>query len=312
MNNKFLGIDFGGTKINFAVLQGNKVTKQIKIATGKVNSVNDIVRKINEGVNLIGSDNFVAIGIGIAGMVDQVRGVGVYLTNLGKLRNVPLAKVVSNEFSTPVYIDNDVDVALIAESKLGNLKGVSNAVFISVGTGVGGAILISHKVYIGKNGFAGEIGHVTVRQNGLKCNCGKKGCLETESSGTAIERYVRSRIKRGRKTSIDKIDAKRIAFFAKHGDTLALEAFHNAARYLALTSGNLINVFNPEKVILGGGLIESGLILNEVRKLVKKYALPMFLKEVSIEESALKNNAGAIGAALLAMERFSGKNIYIY
>ncbi len=312
MDKLFLGVDFGGTKVNFTVMKGREFINLVKIRTGSISSVYDIVDKVSVGVERIGINKINAIGIGIAGMVDQIKGVGVYLTNLGKLTNVNLADILSEKFGVPVFIDNDVDAALIAEKELGALKGIRNAVFISVGTGVGGGILIGGKIYIGKNGFAGEFGHITVRENGLKCNCGKRGCLETESSGTGIERYVRNRIKRGWKTRIDKIEAKRIAVFAKSGDVLATKAYQNAVHYLALTTGNLINIFNPEKVIFGGGVVESGLIVEAVKNLVSKYALPAFLREVKIEKSILKGNTGAIGAALLARDRSSGKNIYIY
>jgi len=312
MDRLFLGIDFGGTKINFVALENNKFINIIKIPTGHISSVYDIVRRVKVGTDKIGIKNISAVGIGIAGMVDQIKGIGVYLTNLGKLTNVHLVDILSKEFNLPVFIDNDVDAALIAEKELGVLKGVRNALFISVGTGVGGAILIGGKIYIGKNGFAGEFGHITVRENGLKCNCGKRGCLETESSGTGIERYVKNRIRKGWKTKIDKVDAKRIAAFAKSGDLLAYKAYQNAIHYLALTTGNLINIFNPEKVVFSGGVVESGLIVENVKGIINKYALPMFLKEVKIEKSAFASKAGAIGAALLAKERFEEKDIYIY
>ncbi len=312
MNKVFLGIDFGGTKVNFTVIEKDRFTDVVKIPTGTINSVNDIVNRVTIGTNKIGLKNIQAIGVGIAGMVDPIKGVGVYLTNLGKLTDVYLADILSKKLNVPVFIDNDVDAALIAEKELGVLQDVRNAIFISVGTGVGGGILIGGKVYIGKNGFAGEFGHITVRENGLKCNCGKRGCLETESSGTGIERYVRNRIKKGWKTRIDRIDAKSIAVFAKSGDLLARKAYQNAVHYLALTTGNLINIFNPEKIVFGGGVVEAGLIVENIDGIIGRYALPAFLREVKIEKSALRNNTGAIGAAILARERFNGKDIYIF
>ena len=277
MDKVFLGVDFGGTKINFTVLKNNEYIDLIKIPTGHISSAEDIVSRVNVGIDKIGLKNIQAVGIGIAGMVNPIKGIGVYLTNLGKLTNVHLVDILSKKLNLPVFIDNDVDAALIAEKELGVLQDVRNAVFISVGTGVGGGILIGGKIYLGKNGFAGEFGHITVRENGLKCNCGKRGCLETESSGTGIERYVWNRIKRGWKTKIDRIDAKRIAEFAKSGDLLALKAYQNAVHYLALTAGNLINIFNPEKVVFGGGVVESGLIVENIKDIIDKYALPAFL-----------------------------------
>ncbi len=313
MNEGYLGIDFGGTKVKFAVTD-KKLTplKIFSFPTGKIEKPDDIVSVVKSGFSKAGKISRIrSVGMGIAGMVNPWKGVAVFLTNLGGLSNVPLSLMLFDALKVPVFIDNDVNVALLGESRAGVLENVKNAIFIAVGTGVGGAILLSKKLYVGKDGFAGEFGHITVRPNGLKCNCGKRGCLETEASGKGIERFVLNRIKRGAKTEIDKIDAKRIAYFAKKGDPLAIKAFENAAKYLAMTTGNLINIFNPEFVVFGGGVTESGLIVENVRRLLPDYALKSFLQSARITESILKNDAGAIGAAHLAFERLTGENVYV-
>ncbi len=313
MDEGYLGVDFGGTKVKFAV--ADKKLKPLKIfsfPTGKIEKSDDIISVIRKGFSEASKISRIrAVGIGIAGMVNPWKGVAVFLTNLGGLSDVPLSSLLSDTLGVPVFIDNDVNVALFGESRAGVLKNVKNALFVAVGTGVGGAILLSEKLYVGKDGFAGEFGHITVRLNGLKCNCGKRGCLETESSGKGIERFVLNRKRRGAKTEIDKIDAKRIAYFAKRGDPLAVKAFENAVKYLAMATGNLINIFNPEFVVFGGGVTESGLIVEKIRKLLPEYALKSFLPSVRITESILKNDAGAIGAAHLSFERLTGKDVYV-
>ncbi len=313
MNEGYLGIDFGGTKVKFAVLtKENKVVRIFSVPTGDIVKSSDIVSIVNRGFVKASKDvHILAAGIGIAGMVKPREGIAAFLTNLGGLTNVPIVQLVSERLKVPVFLDNDVNVALLGESRAGILRNVKDAIYIAVGTGVGGAILLSGKIYLGKDGFAGEFGHITVRPNGLKCNCGKRGCLETEASGKGIERFVFNRIKRGEKTSIDKIDAKRIAYFAKRGDKLAVKAFENAAHYLALTTGNLINIFNPEMVVFGGGVTESDLIIERVKSFLPRYALKSFLTDVKIVPGKLKNDAGAIGGTYLAAERLSGRTVYV-
>ncbi len=311
MKKYYMGIDFGGTKVRFALFSDSNLERIFTFPTGHIKSEKDITKIILTGLEESGAGNKLkSIGIGIAGMVNPFTGVAAFLTNLGGLTNVPLAEMLSNATGIPVYLDNDVNVALLGESRFGVLKGKKNALYIAVGTGVGGAILLSGKIYVGRDGFAGEFGHITVRENGLKCNCGKHGCLETESSGTGIERFVRNRIKRGTKTAIDEISAKRIAYFAKRGDKLAIDAFENAVHYLALVTGNLINIFNPEAIVFGGGVAESGLIVDNVREILPKYTLKEFLPDVEILLTKLKNNAGTIGAARLAFEKVNGLDVY--
>lgn len=312
----FLGIDFGGTKINFVLLTNNKIIYKMGILTGKIVSGDDIVQKILTGVTKVEQKTSIhpsAIGIGLAGMVNRTTGQIIFLPNIGKIKDFPIVEHLSKKLSIPTFLENDVNAALLGEACLGAAQNKQNVVFISVGTGIGGAILIAGRIYTGKNGLAGEIGHLTVQENGLLCNCGKRGCLETVASGKGIERYVTSEITKGVKTEMMgcKITAKKIAQFAKHGDKLALRAYSQASHYLGKICGNIINILNPEIIILGGGVVESGLILRNTIKVTKNYALASSLKDIKIMSSSLKNDAGAIGAAFLAETLKSKKDIYI-
>ncbi len=312
----FLGIDFGGTKINFVLLKNNKIIYKTRISTGKIDSGDDIVQKILTGVTKAEqktSTHPSAIGIGLAGMVNRTTGQIIFLPNIGKIKDFPIIEHLSKKLSVPAFLENDVNTALLGEAYLGAAQNKQNVVFISVGTGIGGAILIASRIYTGKNGLAGEIGHLTVQENGLVCNCGKRGCLETVASGKGIERYVTNEITKGVKTEMMgcKITAKKIAQFAKHGDKLALIAYDQASHYLGKICGNIINILNPEIIILGGGVVESGLILKNTIKVTKNYALPSSLKDIKIVRSVLKNDAGAIGAAFLAKALKSKRDIYI-
>ncbi|MEA3312845.1 MAG: ROK family protein [Caldisericota bacterium] len=312
----FLGIDFGGTKINFVLLKNNEIFYKRRILTGKIASGDDIVRKILTGVTKIEQKTSIlpsAIGIGLAGMVNHTSGQITFLPNIGKIKDFPIIEHLSKKISVPAFLENDVNTALLGEACIGAAQNKQNVVFVSVGTGIGGAILIAGRIYTGKKGLAGEIGHLTVQENGLLCNCGKRGCLETVASGKGIERYVTSEITKGKKTEmIDcKITAKKIAQFAKRGDKLALQAYDQASHYLGKICGNIINILNPEIIIFGGGVVESGLILRNTIRETKNYAMPSSLKDIKIVRSVLKNDAGAIGAAFLAKILKSKRDIYI-
>ncbi len=311
----FLGVDFGGTKINFILIRNREIVYKRKVPTGRVNFGKDVVKKIAFEIKNIEEKTSItpyAVGVGLAGMVDHRKGRVIFLPNIGKIKDFPFTENLSEKIGIPVFLENDTNTALIGEAQIGIAQNKKDAIFIAIGTGIGGAILISHKIYTGKNGLAGEIGHITVQENGLLCNCGKRGCLETVASGNGIERYVRKKIEQGAKTKIKKqeITAERIAKLAKQGDKLAIKAYKRASHYIGKVCGGLINVFDPEIIILGGGVTESGLILKEVKKEIRKYALPALLKDTEITTSILKNDAGAIGAAFLAQINESGKNIY--
>jgi len=312
----FLGIDFGGTKINFVLLKNNKIVYKMRIPTGKIDSGDDIVQKILAGVTKVEQKTSIhpsAIGIGLAGMVNRTTEQIIFLPNIGKIKDFLIIERLSKKLSIPIFLENDVNTALLGEVYLGAAQNKQNAVFVSVGTGIGGAILIGSRIYTGKNGLAGEIGHLTVQENGLLCNCGKRGCLETVASGKGIERYVTKEIAKGVKTEMTgcKITAKKIAQFAKHGDKLALRAYEQASHYLGKICGSIINILNPEVIILGGGVVESGLILKNTIKVTKNYALAASLKDIKIVRSMLKNDAGAVGAAFLAESLKSKRDIYI-
>jgi glucokinase len=309
MANKAIGVDFGGTKINFVLLNKNKIEKSYRIKTGKIKNKIDIIKKIISGIEKLGGD-FEAVGIGMAGMINHYNGEATFLTNLGGISHFFIRDELEKIVKKPVHIENDVNVALFGESRLGAMKGYKHGILIAVGTGIGGAIMLSGKLYTGRDGFAGEFGHITAKGNGLKCGCGKRGCLETTSSGSGIERYVKNRLK-ARKTCIDKISAERIILCAESGDALALEAVENASYYLARISGDLINVFNPEIVVYGGGVAESTFMYRRVVNKIPQFALPELFKNVIITRGALKNNAGAIGAALLAGAITREEEVYI-
>jgi glucokinase len=183
----------------------------------------------------------------------------------------------------------------------------------SVGTGVGGALIVDGHLYVGRHGFAGEMGHLPMVDRGLLCGCGRHGCLETVASGTGIERYVRRALARGSKSLMtveNAGSARTIAEFAHGGDALARAAFRQAARCLGRAAATLVNTLDPDMVVLGGGVAESGLLMDEMKRVAERRSLPLLFEGVKFAMAHYKNDAAAVGAALLAGQLLDGQAVY--
>ncbi|MCD6453054.1 MAG: ROK family protein, partial [Dehalococcoidales bacterium] len=195
---------------------------------------------------------------------------------------------------------------------LGVGRGVSNLIYLTLGTGIGGAIIIDDKLYIGASGSAGELGHMTIDINGPRCNCGNIGCWEAMASGTAIAREAVARIGCGEPSALtdmvegklEDITTEKVARAARQGDRLSQEVVHNAAVYLGIGMVNLVNIFNPEMIIVGGGMAPMGdQMLNPARQLVRERAFPISARAVRIVPTKLGNDAGMLGAASFAFQQ---------
>lgn len=309
-----IGIDIGGTNIGAGLLDENlNIVYKREIPTNKdkgydfiesqiILIIEDMISKASELGQKIDS-----IGIGIPGIADVTGDKVIYCTNLN-LVNVSLGKNLRDKFSIPVFIENDATVAGIAEAALGVTKGYPNSVFITIGTGVGGGIIINHKVYAGSHGIGSEIGHMIVGENFYDCNCGNNGCLETFVSSTAIQKYVINEIENGftgtilleKVNDIKEIDTKLIFECAKLGDELSNKAVNRMVKYLTIGIVNIINIIDPEIIAIGGGVAKAGdFLLDKIKALLPRYIL---LKELSFGEiklGKLGNDAGIIGAAML-------------
>jgi glucokinase len=312
------GVDIGGTKVTFILWSGDAIAHRVVLPYGARSSrefsalilkgMGDLcLRAKGAGTSIMGT------GIGCAGMVDQKSGVLLFPPNMPGVRDVALADIVSGATGAPAYLENDANCALFAEWVSGVAVGRRNVVMFSVGTGVGGALITDGHLYVGCHGFAGEIGHLPIVERGLKCGCGRHGCLETVASGTGIERYVTSALARGSKSLMMMEDAKSartISQFAHNGDLLAQQAFKRAARYLGRAAAALINTLDPDMVVLGGGVAESGLLMDEMKRVAQRRSLPLLFEDIEFAMAHYRNDAGAVGAALLADQLLQGKTVY--
>lgn len=231
--------------------------------------------------------------------------------NLPGWHDIPLKDLMQREFNLPVHLENDATVAALGEHRFGGGVGIDNLIYICVGTGIGGGIMIDGQLYHGASGSAGEIGHMTIDINGPRCNCGNSGCWETLASGAALAREAVKQIEAGAQTSIlnfadgelEKVSARRVFLAAQDGDRLANELISRTGYYLGVGLVNIVNIFNPQLILIGGGLSRMGqLLLEPATKVVRERAYELPARAVRIELARLGADAEALGAAALVLE----------
>ncbi len=309
-----IGIDLGGTKILIGLVEkeSGKVVSHIKKKTKKEKGPENIVRKMVEGVEELLEESgksfteISSIGIGSAGQIDRKNGVIIGAPNLD-CYNLNLKEILQNKFNIPVFVGNDVEVATIGEQKFGAGKGCADFVCVFVGTGIGSAIVKNGHIIYGATGTAGELGHIIVDLNGRPCACGAHGCLEAYASRSAIETRIEGALKKGRKSCISEyleegkaITSSMIRKSIEREDELVTQCVSEASEYLSGGLASVINLINPELIILGGGLIEAvDYFYKQTIKKAKSKSLPVPAEKIRFSKTILGDYSGVIGAALL-------------
>lgn len=309
-----IGIDLGGTKILIGLVEkeSGKVVSHIKKKTKKEKGPENIVRKMVEGVEELleeSGESFTeisSIGIGSAGQIDRKNGIIIGAPNLD-CYNLNLKEILQNKFNIPVFVGNDVEVATIGEQKFGAGKGCADFVCVFVGTGIGSAIVKNGHIIYGATGTAGELGHIIVDLNGRPCACGAHGCLEAYASRSAIETRIEGALKKGRKSCISEyleegkaITSSMIRKSIEREDELVTQCVSEASEYLSGGLASVINLINPELIILGGGLIEAvDYFYKQTIKKAKSKSLPVPAEKIRFSKTILGDYSGVIGAALL-------------
>ena len=317
-----IGVDLGGTKILSAVVDAQgKVIGQAKKSThaekGPTAVIKRIEKAMNEAVEAAGvqKDHVEAIGVGAPGVVDSNRGIVVQLTNLPGWHNVPLAKVLQEWRAVPVVVSNDVRVAAVGEHRVGAGQGVHSMVAVFVGTGIGGGVILNDRLWTGWRASAGEVGHMVVLADGpYAVGSGIRGSIEALASRSAIERELRAGLAAGRRSILpellkeknsDTITSGILAKAVSRNDPLTIEVLRRAAYYLGLHASALINAFDPEMLIYGGGVIEAlgDWLLPQICEVARQHAInKVNLNQVKIVTAKLGDQAGVIGAALMAFD----------
>ena len=313
---KRIGIDVGGTNVKIALVDDNgKIIYSNSVPTYAkmgyeytVNNIKQAIKDLMKETNTTPSD-IEGIGFDFPGQVDCKTGVVKLAPNIPGWVNVPIAQMIEDEFHIPTRIDNDVRCAALGELKFGAGRGCENFICITVGTGIGSGIVINGKVVRGATNAAGELGHIKLQMNGGPiCGCGDTGCLEAFASGPAIFAMAQEYIKGGKSTKFREMAAVEggeitpymVAKAAEEGDPVAKRIFEIVGEYIGIGLTSVINLLNPERVIIGGGVAESGeLLLGPIRKTIKERAMVVAGNAVEIVPAQLGNSAGVIGASML-------------
>lgn len=317
-----LGVDVGGTKVAAAPVDrdGNQLAETFVEPTrteSLAGFLTGMEASLKRALAEFAMYEPVALGLACAGTVDSERGVVVASPNL-PLSDVPLAALLEKPLGLTVVLENDANAAVRAEATVGVAAGLRHVVMLALGTGVGGGLWLDGRVYRGANGGAAELGHLIVRAGGLPCPCGSHGCLEMYASGRALVRYAAARAgdaaadPSGDLTALQEqgqLTGGAVTRLARAGDKAALEAVHELARWLGVGLVSVTNAFDPEMIVVGGGVSDLGeLLIAPARDAVRKVAMPPGRERVRIEAAILGNRAGLAGAALTAWE-FLGEKV---
>jgi glucokinase len=314
-----IGIDLGGTKTAGIVLHKGEMEENYRIETDS-SSQDSVLQGLLQVCSYLlerASDkgfSVEAVGLGIAGFIDFERGVVTDAPN-HPLRNAPVKDILEQSSGLPVFVDNDANVAALAEARLGAGKGSRHLVHLTLGTGIGGGIIMDGEIYRGALGAAGELGHMIVLEDGPPCNCGARGCLESLASGVAIYRRVRELAESGVKNPITEafladskgFNAQVLCRYADDGDDHALQILKEAGRHLGTGIASLVNIFNPDVVTLSGGLLGCFHHMEaDMRASFAESAIPISRSHVRILTGTLGDYGGLLGAAILASEGVRG------
>ena len=311
-----IGVDLGGTNIVVGSMpfDGSCELAMRSLPTkpeeGSTAVVDRIVQMVEDVIANVGADtgavreDFLGLGIGAPGPLDRQGGIVVFAPNLG-WRNFPLRQQISQRVRLPATLDNDANCATLGEWWCGAAKGRRNVVGITIGTGIGGGLILGGRLYHGASDVAGEIGHMTIDSTGRRCKCGNYGCLEAYASGPAIAERAREALSGNGTSQLlaladgdpARITAQVVYEAAKHGDPTAREVVRDTARFLGIGISNLLNVVNPDMVVVAGGVTQAGDALFEpLRAEVKRRAFMPAVEACEIVPGALPLSAGVVGA----------------
>jgi glucokinase len=299
-----LALDYGGTKHTAALLA---VGKRAWLACERVYSPPgadahyDQMAMLKLARELLArtKGKLVAIGVSFGGPVDATTGTVQLSHHVSGWGDTPLKNQLQAEFGVPAAVDNDANVAALGEWKFGAGQGCASLLYVTVSTGIGGGWVLNGQIYTGADGMAGEIGHIVVRPGGAECVCGKHGCLEVEACGPAIARKMRERLETGETSEVlDQVTGESVARAAQRGDPLAQQVLDDAACMLGIGLGGAINLMNPQRIVLGGGVTKSGERWWRIaRETARTHALPQM--RVDIQPAALGDDAPLWGAVAL-------------
>ncbi|MFT8312657.1 MAG: ROK family protein [Clostridium sp.] len=306
-----IGIDLGGTKISGALsdVDGN-VLSQYTLPTNAFEGETAVLERVIKVIDKVLNDgnktaeDIKAIGIGSPGPLDAKNGIIITTPNL-PFKNFKLVDPIKDKFGVSTYLDNDGNVAAVGEFVFGAGQGTKNMVFVTVSTGIGGGAVLNGQIYRGNTSNALEIGHMTLEKDGPRCNCGNYGCAEALASGTAIGKRGKEAVLGEEPTSLknyDDVTSYEVFLEAKKGDKVASEILDKSLNYLGICVANLIVTFDPEMVVIGGGVSKGGdIVFDKVKEVVNTRCFKAMAESCKIVPAGLGTDAGVMGAVALAV-----------
>ncbi len=311
-----VGVDLGGTKILTALAdEAGNIIARVRKSTESNKGYRVVINQIKESITEVIEQGEVdlarvmGVGLGIPGPVETEKGIIKQTANL-PLDNVNIKEELQ-DLRFPIFLENDANAAGLGEKCFGAGKGAKDLIYVTISTGIGAAIIVNDKIFHGASTGAGEVGHMTiVPDSKLECGCGNYGCWEVLASGTALNRMGREAVRAGKETlilelvegNIELIDGAIIAKAYKQGDQVAIDIINQVAMYLGIGFANLINIFNPDTIVVGGGVSQSlDLLEEEMISVIKKRALTSLVEKVKIVPADLGSDAGVVGAIATAL-----------
>lgn len=308
----YIGIDLGGTNIAVGLVsEEGKIVGKKSVKTNAKRPFKDILKDMSDCVLSlleelnVSLDEVNSIGIGTPGSVDSKNGVLIYANNFAEKENIRMREIIQSYIDKPVYMTNDANAAALGEVVAGAAKGYKNVVVITLGTGVGGGIIINGQLYEGQYSAGAELGHIMLIHGGEQCSCGRKGCWEAYASATALIRQTKRAMELHPESymneiaTLDNVSGRTAFIAAKHGDFAGKAVVDKYTQYIAEGLVDIINIFRPEILIIGGGICNEGdYLLNPIREFLRKHSYGGDLHpEQKLAVAALGNDAGIIGAA---------------
>ncbi|HIC89666.1 MAG TPA: ROK family protein [Anaerolineae bacterium] len=309
-----VGVDLGGTQIRAAIsdAEGHIYRKEAALTEAE-EGPEAVLQRIQALIEQVVADTdweqIRAIGVSAPGPLNPWTGVIIQAPNLPGWHNVPLRDILMERFQCPTWVGNDANVAALAEQQFGAGRGINDLIYITVSTGIGGGVITNGQLLLGSDGLGAELGHMTVEANGIRCNCGNVGCVETLASGPAIARHAVEGLKAGAKSKVlelvqgdlSKVTARIVNEAAQAGDEFAIAEFKRAGFYLGVAFVNLAYIFNPRMIIVGGGVTKAGALLFEPAWKTIRDRLPRpYWEKLAIVPPALGDDVCLLGGVALA------------
>src|SRR2546423_524136 len=306
-----IGIDLGGTQLRVAVADDRGRLKTVmrhptQAGRGRRHVIDRIVATVKEALQENGTSpgRVRALGIGLPGPVDPAAGLVISPANLPGFKNVPLNRILTQATGIPSFLHHDAHLAALGEHQRGAARGAREVVYVTVSTGIGAGLILRGELYAGAHGIAGEVGHIVVQPNGPLCTCGNRGCVEAIASGTGIARAAREQAPRIPASALHGLDnptAEDVARAARAADPLANAILETAGSYLGVAMGTLVNLFNPQLIVLGGSVLKAGApLIRPMRQSMNASSWKASRRGLRIVPPALGDDAGLIGAVEFA------------